>query len=67
MTPGRVIHISKRTLIEILRDDASPWGLGTGAEWLGEHPKFNPMLHQAGLRWIRLFPEWQTIQPGQGR
>ncbi len=45
------------------RDDASPWGIASGAEWSGDYPKFNPMLHKVGVRWLRLFPEWQTIQP----
>jgi hypothetical protein len=45
------------------RDGASPWGIASGAEWSGEYPRFNPMLHKAGVRWLRLFPEWQIIQP----
>lgn len=48
------------------RDDASPWGLGSGAEWSGEYPRFNPMLQKAGVKWLRLFTEWQTIQPRRG-
>lgn len=48
------------------RDDASPWGVGTGAEWFGAYPKFNPLLRQAGVTWLRGFYEWQTIQPSQG-
>lgn len=48
------------------RDDASPWGMASGAEWSGDYPKFNPMLKDAGVRWLRLFPEWQVIQPKQG-
>lgn len=49
-----------------LRDDASPWGVASGAEWLSAYPIFNPMLKQAGVRWLRGFYEWQTIQPQQG-
>lgn len=49
------------------RDDNSPWGLGSGAEWAGEYPKFNPMLHQAGARWLRTWPEWNVIQPRRGQ
>jgi predicted lipid-binding transport protein (Tim44 family) len=37
------------------RDDASPWGIATGAEWLGDYPKFNPLLNEAGVRWLRGF------------
>ena len=48
------------------RDDRSPWGVGTGAEWFSAYPVFNPMLKQAGVRWLRGFYEWQTVQPKQG-
>jgi len=49
-----------------LRDDSSPWGVASGAEWFSAYPIFNPMLKQAGVRWLRGFYEWQTIQPRQG-
>lgn len=48
------------------RDDSSPWGVGSGAEWFSAYPIFNPMLKQAGVHWLRGFYEWQTIQPKQG-
>jgi polysaccharide biosynthesis protein PslG len=48
------------------RDDASPWGVATGAEWFSAYPIFNPLLREAGVRWLRGFYEWQTIQPKQG-
>jgi hypothetical protein len=48
------------------RDDASPWGIATGAEWLGDYPKFNPLLNEAGVRWLRGFSMWQGIEPKQG-
>jgi polysaccharide biosynthesis protein PslG len=48
------------------RDDQSPWGVASGAEWLSAYPTFNPMLRQAGVRWLRAFYEWQTIEPKQG-
>ena len=47
-------------------NNAGPWGIASGAEWSGDYPKFNPMLRDAGVRWLRYFPEWQTIQPRQG-
>jgi hypothetical protein len=49
------------------RDDASPWGIAPGAESMGYFAKINPMLQEAGVRWIRQFPEWQNIQPKQGQ
>lgn len=41
----------------------SPWSMASGAEWMGEYPRFNPLIRAAGVRSIRLFPEWQGIQP----
>jgi glycosyl hydrolase family 10 len=41
----------------------SPWGIASGEKWAGEYPKFNPMLRQAGVTWLRYFPEWDSIQP----
>ena len=52
--------------IDDARDDASPWGIASGAEWFGAYPKFNPLLEKAGVKWLRGFYEWQTIQPRQG-
>lgn len=46
--------------------DPSPWGVAPGAEWAGDYKKFDPMLAQAGVTWIRYFPEWQSIQPKKG-
>jgi polysaccharide biosynthesis protein PslG len=48
------------------RDDLSPWGVASGAEWFSAYPIFNPILKQAGVRWLRGFYEWQSIQPKQG-
>jgi polysaccharide biosynthesis protein PslG len=48
------------------RDDASPWGVATGAEWFSAFPAFNPMLQRAGVKWLRGFYEWQTTEPKQG-
>jgi hypothetical protein len=59
------ISISQRSSIDP-RDDSSPWGAGSGAEWFSEYPRFNPLLKAAGIRWLRGFYEWQTIQPKQG-
>lgn len=45
---------------------SSPWGFASSAEWFGEYPRFNPLMAQAGVRHLRAFPEWQTIQPRPG-
>jgi CubicO group peptidase (beta-lactamase class C family) len=49
------------------RDDASPWGMAAGAGEMGYYAKCTPTLRQAGVRWLRLFPEWQNIEPKQGQ
>jgi polysaccharide biosynthesis protein PslG len=49
------------------RDDLSPWGVASGSEWLSAYPAFNPLLRQAGVRWLRAFYEWQEVEPQQGR
>jgi hypothetical protein len=49
------------------RDDASPWGVGSSAEWSGEFPKFDPLLNKAGATWLRLFAEWQVVEPRKGQ
>lgn len=49
------------------RDDASPWGIATGAEWSGDYPRFNPLLRQAGVTWLRYhYVEWGSLQPKPG-
>ena len=40
--------------------------MGSSAEWAKEYPKFNPLLDQAGVKWIRLFPGWHSIEAKQG-
>jgi polysaccharide biosynthesis protein PslG len=48
------------------RDDLSPWGVASGAEWFSAYPVFNPRLKLAGVRWLRGFYEWQDLQPAPG-
>ena len=48
------------------RDDSSPWGIASGAEWSGAYPQFNPLLAAAGVRWLRYFPGWHSVEPKQG-
>jgi hypothetical protein len=48
------------------RDDFSPWGVASGAEWFSAYPLFNPRLKDAGVHWLRGFYEWQDLQPAPG-
>jgi hypothetical protein len=48
-------------------ESQSPFGIASGAEWSGDYPKFEPVLREAGIGWIRYFREWQGMQPKQGQ
>ncbi|MEM1059057.1 MAG: beta-galactosidase [Verrucomicrobiota bacterium] len=48
------------------RDSDVFWGMGTGAEWRHEFPRFHPIVKEAGVDWSRGFAEWKTIQPEPG-
>ena len=45
----------------------SPWGMAAGAESGAYYARLTPTLRQAGVNWLRLFPEWQNIQPRPGQ
>lgn len=47
-------------------NQGSPWGIASGAEDSGKYPRFNPLLEEAGVSWIRYFAEWKSIQPAEG-
>ena len=47
--------------------EKSPWGISSGAEDSGKYPGFMPVMRDAGVTWIRYFPEWDTIQPAKGK
>ncbi|MDB6033601.1 MAG: putative glycosyl hydrolase [Verrucomicrobiales bacterium] len=54
---------SKNSTTEL---QSNPFGIASGAEWSGDYPRFEPLLNQAGVGWLRYFREWQGIQPKQG-
>lgn len=61
-SPGNVAALSDKET----RDNGSPWGVASGAEWLSAYPQFNPLLNGAGVRWLRAFEEWQVLEPKHG-
>ncbi len=64
---GADINKTQQTTVGVdSRDDASPWGMGCGSGGGSFYKQFNPMLRDAGVRWLRMFPEWQNIQPRKG-
>lgn len=71
MTPalaadGRGQDGAGRSVLNLSVDDGSPWGVASGAEWLSGYPQFNPLLAGAGVKWLRAFQEWQTLEPRRG-
>ena len=46
--------------------EANPFGIASGAQWSGDYPKFEPVLRDAGVGWLRYFDEWGGIQPKRG-
>jgi hypothetical protein len=50
----------------VAQNDHNPWGVATGAEWLSAYPQFDPLLDQAGVKWLRAFKEWHTLEPKHG-
>jgi len=55
--------VSEPRSAEALLNNTGPWGLASGAEWSRDFSTFNPLLKDAGVRWLRYFPEWKQIQP----
>ncbi|MDW8026496.1 MAG: endo-1,4-beta-xylanase, partial [Armatimonadota bacterium] len=41
--------------------------IATGAETLGYYHQLFPMLNEAKVSFVRIFPEWAHIQPEQGK
>ncbi len=60
-------RIARAQTVDLQKDDACPWGATSSGEMSGDYPRFDPLLADAGVRWLRLFPEWQTIQPKKGQ
>ncbi len=47
-------------------DELNPFGVGSSAEASGRFAEWMPKMGQAGVKWIRIFPEWNVIQPSPG-
>jgi len=41
-------------------------GFGSSDETFKEYPRTLPRLKELGVRWVRMFPEWSSMQPRQG-
>ena len=43
--------------------DPSPFGVGSSAQASGLYATWMPKMAAAGVRWVRVFPDWNQIQP----
>lgn len=43
--------------------DAVPWGIASSASAWRNHGEWFPKMTEAGASWVRLFPEWRSIEP----
>ncbi|MCX6902891.1 MAG: endo-1,4-beta-xylanase, partial [Verrucomicrobia bacterium] len=47
-------------------DDLNPFGVGSSAQASGQYGSWMPKMAAAGVKWVRIFPEWNQIQPSAG-
>jgi len=47
-------------------NDINPWGISSSAQSSGTYNSWLPQMNQAGVRWARMFPEWNNIEPARG-
>jgi len=45
---------------------AGSFGVASGGESFGDHPRLFPLLREAGVGMVRSFPEWPTLEPERG-
>jgi hypothetical protein len=44
----------------------NPFGVGSSAESSGLYASWMPKMAAAGAKWVRVFPDWNQIQPSAG-
>lgn len=49
-----------------IHPDESPWGVSASASSFRDHAEWFPQVAEAGIRWVRLYPEWRGIETGPG-
>lgn len=47
--------------------DTVPWGVAPSAGSWRNHAEWFPKMAEAGGAWVRLFPEWRSIEPAKGQ
>jgi hypothetical protein len=61
-----VVMACAHRLVWAAGDDANPFGVGSSAQASGLYASWMPKMAAAGVRWVRVFPEWNQIQPSAG-
>ncbi len=46
--------------------NAVPWGIASSSSSFKTHAEWFPKLSEAGVPWVRMFPEWRSVEPAQG-
>jgi polysaccharide biosynthesis protein PslG len=44
-------------------DGSNPFGVGSSAEAAGAYTAWMPRMSEARAKWVRIFPDWNQIQP----
>ncbi|HWV99874.1 MAG TPA: endo-1,4-beta-xylanase [Candidatus Acidoferrum sp.] len=52
--------------ISAATDDSNPFGVGSSAQASGLYAGWMPKMAAAGVKWVRIFPDWNQIQPSAG-
>lgn len=50
-----------------VKEELSPFGGASSAQASGAYPAWLPKMAAAGIKWVRLFPEWNQIEPSSGK
>jgi hypothetical protein len=48
-------------------DELNPFGVGSSAQASGRYASWLPKMAAAGVKWVRLFPDWNQIEPARGK
>src|SRR5437773_9298223 len=64
--PVFVLLLGARSITPAATDDPSPFGVGSSAQASGLYGSWMPKMAAAGVHWVRIFPEWNQIEPSTG-
>jgi hypothetical protein len=58
---------SERCWPAVVTQELSPYGVASSAQASGAYAAWLPKMAAAGIRWVRLFPDWNQIEPSKGK